>query len=115
MSPTPEPIVTINSAFATLTGYTREEAVGKTTRLLKSGRHDHGFYADMWQESLTRGKWEGEIGNRRKNGELSSNGCRSMPSRMPTTKLSIMSGSSATLPWSRARRSAWSFWRPTMK
>lgn len=63
-------IVTINSAFATLTGYTREEAVGKTTRLLKPGRHDHGFYADMWQELLTRGKWEGEIWNRRKNGEI---------------------------------------------
>ena len=56
-------ILTINNAFAALTGYTREEAVGKTMRLLKSGRHGAEFYAAMWHELLARGKWEGGRGN----------------------------------------------------
>ncbi|NJA89674.1 EAL domain-containing protein [Rhodocyclus tenuis] len=63
-------IVAVNPAFTRLTGYTAEEALGETTRLLKSGRHDTPFYRDMWQTLKTHGHWEGEIWNRRKGGEI---------------------------------------------
>ncbi len=63
-------IVSVNPAFTELTGYTLAEAVGKGTQLLKSGRHDRAFYQTMWDEINTTGHWQGEIWNRRKNGEL---------------------------------------------
>ncbi|MBF0335299.1 MAG: EAL domain-containing protein [Alphaproteobacteria bacterium] len=59
-----------NPSFATVTGYDPSEVIGKTPRLLKSGRHDQSFYHDLWQSLLTRGFWQGEIWNRRKNGEV---------------------------------------------
>jgi len=62
-------IVDVNPAFIKVTGYTREEALGKTPRLLQSGRHDAKFYAEMWQSIKGTGKWSGEVWNRRKNGE----------------------------------------------
>ncbi|MGZ5621811.1 MAG: PAS domain S-box protein, partial [Methylobacter sp.] len=62
-------IVTINPAFTELTGYTLQEAVGKSTSLLKSGKQDDGFYQVMWHSLETTGHWQGEIWNRRKNGE----------------------------------------------
>ena len=63
-------ILRVNKAFTQITGYAVEEVVGKTPRLLSSGRHDAAFYAVMW-ESITRtGQWHGEIWNRRKNGTL---------------------------------------------
>jgi diguanylate cyclase (GGDEF)-like protein/PAS domain S-box-containing protein len=63
-------ILRVNRAFTEITGYSAEEVVGKSPRILKSGRHDANFYAAMW-ESITRtGGWEGEIWNRRKNGEI---------------------------------------------
>jgi diguanylate cyclase (GGDEF)-like protein/PAS domain S-box-containing protein len=60
----------VNPAFTQLTGYTPEEAVGNTPKLLKSGRHDAGFYRNLWQELQTTGRWQGEIWNRRKSGEI---------------------------------------------
>ena len=63
-------ILRVNQAFTESTGYTPEEAVGKTPRLLKSGRHDTGFYRMMWETLLRTGKWQGEIWDRRKNGEI---------------------------------------------
>jgi diguanylate cyclase (GGDEF)-like protein/PAS domain S-box-containing protein len=63
-------ILKVNQAFTRMTGYSSEEAVGKTPSLLKSGNHNKEFYAAMW-EVLNRDKfWTGEICNRRKNGEL---------------------------------------------
>ncbi|MGZ5030293.1 MAG: PAS domain S-box protein, partial [Methylobacter sp.] len=63
-------ILRVNQAFVRVTGYSVEEAVGKTPALLKSGRQDDQFYQAMW-ESLSRdGHWQGEIWNRRKNGEI---------------------------------------------
>ncbi len=60
----------VNPAFESITGYLREEVVGKTCRVLKSEKHDKDFYIEMWQ-SLTRfGQWKGEIYNKRKNGEI---------------------------------------------
>ena len=61
-------IIAINPAFTLLTGYTAQEAIGQTPSLLKSGRHDANFYRDMWQTLETTGHWQGEICNRRKNG-----------------------------------------------
>ena len=62
-------ILRVNRAFTDITGYSAEEAVGQTPSLLKSGRHDAAFYAGMWESLRDRGAWQGEIWNRRKNGE----------------------------------------------
>ncbi len=63
-------ILRVNNAFATITGYSAEDAVGKTPSLLNSGRQTPEFYAAMWASINNRGAWEGEIWNRRKNGEI---------------------------------------------
>ena len=60
----------VNPAFTDLTGFSREEAVGKTPRILKSGRHDASFYEDLWKSLLAGHTWEGETTNRRKDGTL---------------------------------------------
>jgi len=63
-------ILRVNRAFTEITGYRAEEAVGQTPRLLNSGRHDAAFYAAMWESINTTGGWEGELWNRRKNGDM---------------------------------------------
>jgi diguanylate cyclase (GGDEF)-like protein/PAS domain S-box-containing protein len=63
-------IVQVNPAFSSITGYASSEVLGKTSSLLKSGRHSQEFYAEMWQRLQQEGNWQGEVWNRRKNGEL---------------------------------------------
>jgi len=63
-------ILRVNRAFTDITGYTAEEAVGQTPRLLQSGRHDAEFFRKMWECILRTGGWQGEIWDRRKNGEV---------------------------------------------
>ena len=63
-------IIEINNSFSEITGYRREEAIGYNPRVLKSGRHEHTFYAAMWQALLQEGRWQGEIWNRRKDGSI---------------------------------------------
>ena len=63
-------ILRVNRSFTNITGYTAEDAFGKNPRMLKSGRHDANFYAAMWDSIVRTGGWEGEIWNRRKNGEV---------------------------------------------
>lgn len=63
-------IVDVNPAFTRITGYSCEEAIGNDPKLLKSGKHDKEFYQQMWQAILTEGKWEGEIWDKRKSGEI---------------------------------------------
>jgi diguanylate cyclase (GGDEF)-like protein/PAS domain S-box-containing protein len=63
-------ILRVNKAFTRTTGYTAEEAVGQTPRLLKSGRHNADFYRAMWETIHRTGTWQGEIWDRRKNGEI---------------------------------------------
>jgi diguanylate cyclase (GGDEF)-like protein/PAS domain S-box-containing protein len=62
-------IVSVNAAFTEITGYTPAEAIGQKPSLLRSDHHDAAFYGAMWQSLLDKGRWQGEIWNRRKNGE----------------------------------------------
>lgn len=63
-------IVEVNPAFLRISGYSRSEIIGQHPRILKSGRHDAAFFARMWQALDANGTWEGEVWNRRKNGEI---------------------------------------------
>lgn len=63
-------ILSVNPAFTKITGYTEAEVLGETPRFLSSGRHDENFYSDLWRELSQNGHWQGEIWNRKKNGEL---------------------------------------------
>lgn len=62
-------IVSVNPAFATITGYQVDEVIGQKINMLSSGRQDQEFYRNMWDSITTTGRWEGDIWNRRKNGE----------------------------------------------
>jgi diguanylate cyclase (GGDEF)-like protein/PAS domain S-box-containing protein len=63
-------IVRVNTALVAMTGYSAGEMTGKNPRLFKSGRHEPGFYAGFWKALIEDGCWQGEIWNRRKNGEI---------------------------------------------
>ena len=63
-------IVAVNPAFSTITGFSDAEVVGKNMRALQSGRQGKAFYREMWEHVSRSGYWQGEIWNRRKNGEL---------------------------------------------
>ncbi len=63
-------ILSVNRAFASITGYTEAEVLGRNPSLLKSGRHDDRFYSTLWHSLEQTGQWQGEIWNRRKNGEV---------------------------------------------
>ena len=63
-------IKTVNAAFTKITGYEAEEVVGRTPKVLSSGRHDEKFYEDMWKALTQYGNWSGEIWDRRKDGTV---------------------------------------------
>ncbi len=63
-------ILRVNSAFSKITGYSSEEVIGKNPRMFSSGRQDQEFFKTMWDRINADGTWEGEIWNRRKNGEV---------------------------------------------
>ncbi len=63
-------IIEVNDTFCAITGYAREEVLGRNTRFLRSGHQDRSFYGQMWAELLEKGVWHGEMWNRKKNGEL---------------------------------------------
>lgn len=60
----------VNPSFSHVTGYSEQEVLGKDPSFLSSGRHDKGFYDRMWQKLASSGRWQGEIWNRRKNGDI---------------------------------------------
>ena len=63
-------IVAVNRAFTDITGYGEDEIAGLTGASLKSGRHDEQFYTSMWNAIRETGRWQGELWNRRKNGDI---------------------------------------------
>lgn len=63
-------IQSVNPAFERITGYVADEVVGQKMNILRSGRHDRKFYERMWHSLTTQHKWQGEVWNRRKNGEI---------------------------------------------
>jgi len=63
-------IVMVNHAFSDITGYAEADVIGKTPYLLRSGRHNREFYDEIWATLAATGHWQGEIWNRRRNGEI---------------------------------------------
>ncbi|PJF46039.1 MAG: two-component system response regulator, partial [Candidatus Thermofonsia Clade 3 bacterium] len=63
-------ILAVNRAWSEITGYSEAEALGQNPRILQSGRHDRAFYKAMWASIRQAGHWQGEVWNRRKNGEF---------------------------------------------
>jgi diguanylate cyclase (GGDEF)-like protein/PAS domain S-box-containing protein len=63
-------IISVNRAFSEITGYSAEEVQGQNPRMFASGRHDRTFYREMWEVLQKSGHWQGEVWNRRKNGEV---------------------------------------------
>jgi diguanylate cyclase (GGDEF)-like protein/PAS domain S-box-containing protein len=63
-------ILRVNQAFTRLSGYSAEEALGRTPGMLSSGRHSPAFYQQMWATITEKGYWQGQIWNRRKNGRI---------------------------------------------
>lgn len=63
-------ILTVNNSFYKITGYKPSEVIGKTPAILNSGRQDKAFYQDFWSQLKKKGEWQGEIWNKRKNGEI---------------------------------------------
>ncbi|WP_292932658.1 EAL domain-containing protein [Noviherbaspirillum sp.] len=63
-------ILTVNNAFTAITGYDLDEVLGRNPRLLSSGRQTRDFYDEMWKSIDESGKWQGEIWNIRKNGDI---------------------------------------------
>lgn len=60
----------INPAFTEVTGYNKEDVIGKTASVLRSGKHSPSFYASMWEEVKKNGYWQGEIWNKKRNGQI---------------------------------------------
>lgn len=60
----------VNAAFSRITGYLPDEVLGQTADILQSGRHPAEFFEDMWRQLRHGGHWQGEVWNRRRNGQL---------------------------------------------
>ena len=107
-------ILSVNAAVTRLLGYTEEELLGKTPRIFKSGRHDKSFYDAMWGVVRHTGHWQGEIWNRRKNGEVIPSTCRSPSCATRQARSRTTCACSPTFPQTRPSASSWSFSRTTM-
>ena len=63
-------ILDVNDAYGVITGYSRADVVGKNPRITNSGLHDAAFYGAMWRDILEKGRWVGEIWDKRRNGQV---------------------------------------------
>ncbi|MDP3744303.1 MAG: EAL domain-containing protein [Methylotenera sp.] len=63
-------ITSINKSFTEITGFMPEDVIGQNPRILASGRHDAGFFKQVWKVLTKTGSWQGELWNRRKSGEI---------------------------------------------
>ncbi len=63
-------IISVNPAFTQITGYTEEEAVGHTPKLIASGKQNRAFYHNMWRQIQAKGHWQGLLWNKRKDGTV---------------------------------------------
>lgn len=63
-------IISINPSFTRITGYTLSEVQGRKMNVLKSGKQTPDFYRELWAKLLSERQWQGEMTNRRKNGEI---------------------------------------------
>lgn len=63
-------ILEVNPAYCQITGYSRQDVLGKNPNITRSDRHDPEFYQNMWTNLYQKGEWSGEIWDRRKNGEV---------------------------------------------
>ncbi len=67
---TDQRILDVNNAFCNITGYEREEILGENARILQSGKHSPEFYQELWNSVNEKGSWQGEIWDRKKNGDI---------------------------------------------
>ncbi len=81
-------IVWVNEAFSKITGFPKEEVVGKNPRILHSGNHDKAFYANLWATIIAGKVWSGEITNRRKDGTLYTEEMTITPVRLGSREIS---------------------------
>lgn len=63
-------IIEVNDSFSRITGYPRDEVLGRNPRLLSSGRQEPSFYSALWRDLIGKGHWYGELWNRHKSGEI---------------------------------------------
>jgi two-component system, cell cycle sensor histidine kinase and response regulator CckA len=80
----------VNPAFAAMTGYTSEEVVGQSTRILKSGRNPDACYSDLWNTIRSGRIWRGELINRRKDGTLYTEEMRITPVNGPDGEIAAL-------------------------
>ncbi len=81
-------IVYVNPSFTRITGYAPEEAIGRHTGILQSGKHDEAFYKGMWDTLRSGSTWKGRLTNRRKDGRLILQACSVTPFRDPSGSVS---------------------------
>lgn len=108
-------VLDVNEAFVQITGYSRDDVLGRTPRLLSSGRHDPTFYEQMWSTLQQTGRWQGEIWNRRASGEVYAEWLRILRVADDGARRRTTSGSSATSPRKSATRNCWTGWRITTR
>jgi PAS domain S-box-containing protein len=99
----------VNPAFTAMTGYAKEEVVGRNPRLLKSGRHSAPFYEELWKTLLSGHVWHGEITNRRKDGTFYEEEMRIAPVCDPNGATSRYIAIKHDVTEQRARESAHAF------